>query len=185
MSILVRGMEVPGLESSSTEVVIVNEGGAGISLRGEGVGEEPEAVVLCREGVDIASVLLLLVDMLGLSVVPEGVAEVPVVPVVEPGLIMRCTTAPSAISYSLSSFESVRAFPFKRRRCESGGGAEGDAFEMRDFSVVIGSRREMVMGRVSDGFRDLTVMVMFWSGYQPGFRVKKNAMKGRVGRARS
>jgi len=46
----------------------------------------------------------------------------------------KWTMAPSVISYSLSNFESVKALPFKSSRCESAGGADVDAWDMRDLS---------------------------------------------------
>jgi hypothetical protein len=143
---LVRGIDVPGPESPSTEVVIVNEGGAGMSPRGDGDGEEVEA--FGRGGVDIMSELFE-PERAGFSVAAGA-----------PGLSIKCTTAPSDMSYSFSSFESVKAFPLSKSLCESGGGAEGDALEMRNFKVVMGSVREMVIGSVSDGLSDLTVMLM-------------------------
>ena len=42
-----------------------------------------------------------------------------------PGLTIKLTVSPSLTGYSFRSLLSARAFPFKRRRCASGGGAEG------------------------------------------------------------
>lgn len=144
MSMFVRGMDVPGLESSSTEVVMVNEGGAGMLGLGDG-GGAVAVVDLLVEGTGSATAV-------DLSFSPPVAAAA--------GLSIRCTTAPSAISYSFRSFESVNAFPFSNNLCDSGGGAEGEAFDMSALRVVMGSVGEMVIGRVREGLSDLTVMVM-------------------------
>ena len=75
------------------------------------------------------------------------------------GLKYRWTIAPSEMSYSLSNFESVKAFPFSSSRCESAGGAEVDAFDMRDLSCDTESVRLIVIGKDNEGLRDLTVML--------------------------
>lgn len=42
-----------------------------------------------------------------------------------PGLTIKLTVSPSLTLYSLRSFASARAFPLRRSRCASAGGAEG------------------------------------------------------------
>lgn len=76
------------------------------------------------------------------------------------GLKYRCTIAPSEISYSLSNFESVKALPLSSNRCESAGGAEVDACDMRDLSLETESVRLTVMGNDKEGLRDLTVRLI-------------------------
>ena len=46
----------------------------------------------------------------------------------------KWTMAPSVMSYSLSNFGSVKALPLRSSRCESAGGADVDAWDMRDLS---------------------------------------------------
>jgi hypothetical protein len=112
MSKLVNGIEVPG--PSSTEVVMVKAGGAGeggaevdLSTGGAEVEAEADDDSRLREGVEAGAVA---------------------------GLKYKWTIAPSEISYSLSSFESVKALPLRSSRCESAGGADVDAWEMRVLS---------------------------------------------------
>jgi hypothetical protein len=72
----------------------------------------------------------------------EAVDEV-VEPGVQPALTIMLTTAPSVMpSYSLSSLLSASAFPLKRSRWTSGGGAVGFEEERVDLRVEIGSETE-------------------------------------------
>lgn len=66
---------------------------------------------------------------------------------------------PSVISYSFNSLESVNALPLSKSRCESGGGADEDDFEICSLSWETESVMVTVMGRDKEGLRDLTVML--------------------------
>lgn len=94
---------------SSTDVVIVRDGGAGLGGADPDLGGSPEAVVdVARGGVAGAAVVL--------------------------GLKYRWIVAPSAISYSLRSFESVKALPLSNSRWESGAGADDEDCAIRALS---------------------------------------------------
>lgn len=133
-----RGIEVPG--PSSTEVVIVNEGGAGL-------GGDCVEVDGSSTGADD--------DEVSGALATAGAADEEAAG----ALKYKCTIEPSEMSYSLSSFESVNALPLSKSRCESGGGADDDELAMDCLSCATESVMLTVMGKESDGLRDLTVML--------------------------
>lgn len=55
----------------------------------------------------------------------------------KPGLTIKCMVSPSFTSYSLRSFVSPRAFPLRRRRWASAGGARGCAARLDLMSEMV------------------------------------------------
>ena len=92
---------------------------------------------------------------MGMSIAVGGTAGVVVA-----GLSIRCIVAPEGISYSLTSFVSVKAFPLRSNLWVSTAGAEDDDLAISDFRSVMVSVMESVSGMVRAGLSDLTVMEM-------------------------
>ncbi len=75
-------------------------------------------------------------------------------------------TAFDSMSYCFRSFVSVSAFPLKRRRWLSAEGAEEEDLATSDFRSLTVSVSCAVTVMVREGLSDLTVRVMYESGFR-------------------
>jgi len=76
-----------------------------------------------------------------------------------PGFTIKLTVSPSLMLYSLRSFPSASAFPLRRRRWTSAGGADGWAASWAFITEMV-SVRCTPRVKLTGGFRDLNISEM-------------------------